>query len=208
MKIKKKMIAFDADTVLLDWLSGFLYFLEEKGHCVEHVKQYLGTTKFIPTEKITKSKCKEYNKQILKEFAESGVLSQLDYFKEENHTVLTELNKHYEIAVVTCIGRTEQLISQRKQNLINLYGDIFSDILCINFGESKEESLRKLSEEYDIVAYIDDREKHLAEAKNVGIKSILLSSGLDVNYSNDIDFSIVSSLSEIKEYQEIKKIAA
>lgn len=198
MQSKKQMIVFDADSVLLDWFLGFVTFLMERNHSTDHVKQFIGTTQFVPIEEMTQVDCEEYNKQLLKEFAKSGHLSNLNHFQENASVILEALSKDYYIAVVTCIGRTDDLIKQRNENLIKRYGDIFERIICLNFGESKEQSLRELNDEFDVVLFIDDRIKHLEEAAAVGITPALMSRGVDVCPIETGNFHVISCLSEIQ----------
>ena len=208
MKNEKPLIVFDADSVLLDWFRGFVAFLKGKGFCVAHLNQYIGTTQFVPTEVMTKNSCKAFNKNIMAEFAQSGVLSALNMFQKDGNVILSKLAKDYDFAVVTCIGETEDLIRQRKENLTNLYGDIFLDVLCINYGKSKENSLRKLAETRNIVAFVDDREKHLEEALLVGgIQPILMSRGVSVTSETLAKYSVISCLGEVESQIKMKLAA-
>lgn len=198
MSTKKPLIVFDADSVLLDWFKGFLEFLKSEGYCVKHVEKYLGTTQFVPIEEITLIHCSDENKKLLEKFAESGILSRLDCFQKDAVEILKDLNKDYDFAVVTCIGETEELINQRKTNLTERHGDVFVDICCINYGKSKEDSLRELSKTREIALYIDDRAKHLDEALAVGIKPALMSRGVNVCDSTKSKYSVISCLKEVR----------
>lgn len=202
MKLSKKkgLIVFDGDSVLLDFFEGFLRYLESKGYCMNHVKHLIGSTKFVPTEEITKNNCKTFNKQIMNDFASSGLLGELKLFQKDAQAILLDLHKEHELAVVTCIGTTPEIISQRNRNLINLYGDIFMDIRCINYGESKKKHLIELNAILPVLAFIDDRTKHLEEAKLAGVQPLLYSCGENACLEGSDGFSIINSLSEIKNY--------
>lgn len=204
---RKPMIVFDADHVLLDWYLGILKFLKDNGVCIKHLEQHLGKTNFVPLEEMTKSTCKETNQKFINDFADSGYLAKLEVFEKDAIKILAELHKEYDFAVVTCIGETDELIQQRKSNLINLYGDVFEDIICIDFGKSKEEPLRKLAKEHNIVAFIDDKEKHLDEAVNANnqIKPFLMSRGVDLCPTVLNKYTVISSLGEIKKHLDKKK---
>lgn len=200
MKSKKPLLIFDADSVLLDWLAGFLSYLKNNGHCVKHVEKYIGTTSFVPLKEITGSDCSKFNDSIMKDFAESGYLSQLDTFQFDAKSILDELNKRFDFAVVTCIGETEDLISQRNENLQLRYNDAFIDVVCIDYGKSKEDALRKFASEHEVAAFIDDRTKHLDEAIAAGIKPLLMSRGVDVCPTISQKYGVISCLSEIEEH--------
>ncbi len=198
MNKQKPLIIFDADKVLLEWLGGFLSFLKDNGYCTKHVTKYVGTTEFLHTEFITKNDCKVFNKNIINQFLESGYLRNLETFQNDAVAILTELKEHYDFAVVTCIGRDEESISQRNDNLNLRYKGLFTEVVCIDFNESKEESLRYLAQQREVVAFIDDREKHLEEAIAAGIKPILMSRGLDGKPTISDKYDVISCLSEIK----------
>lgn len=196
--MNKPLIVFDADSVLLDWFKGFLQFLKSEGFCVNHVEKYIGTTQFVPIEEITLIHCKKENKKLLDKFAKSGILSKLDCFQHDAVEILKDLNKDYDFAVVTCIGETEDIIQQRKTNLIEKHGNVFVDICCINYGKSKEDSLRSLLKTREIALYIDDRSKHLDEALAVGIRPVLMARGVDVCDSTKLKYNVISCLTEIR----------
>lgn len=198
MKNLKPLLVFDADKVLLDWIGGFLSFLKDTGHCVKHLEQYIGTTAFLTTEEMTKSDCKRYNREVLDKFVESGYLRKLDTFQVDAKEILMELKKEFDFAIVTCIGTDEESINQRHENIELRYGDIFLDVICIGFHESKEHSLRELAKTRNVVGFVDDRPKHLEEAISAGIKPILMSRGVDVCPVNAERYNVISCLSEIK----------
>lgn len=201
MKTEKKgIIAFDGDSVLVDFFKGFLLFLKTKGHCIKHVEHLIGSTRFVPTEEITKVDCKEYNKQIMKEFAESGFLGNLSPFQIDAVEILNDLHTDHHLAVVTCIGTTDKIIEERERNLKSIHGDVFLEIRCIEYGESKEKHLRELAEIAPVVAFIDDRTKHLEEAKRANVKPLLLSRGEHACLKGAEDFTVISSLSEIRNH--------
>lgn len=197
---KKGIIAFDGDSVLVDFFKGLLSFLKTKGHCVKHVEHLIGSTIFVPTEVITKIDCKSYNKQIMKDFANSGFLEKLEIFEKNGFSALTELYSDYHLAVITCIGTTEDIVIQRNTNLVDLYDDIFLKVYCIEYGESKEKYLNELSKIAPVAAFIDDRIKHLEEAQKANVKPLLLSRGDHACLKGSEGFTVINSLSEIKNH--------
>ena len=195
--IDKPLLVFDADSVLLDWCRGFTWFLQKQGICTKHVEHLLGTTQFIPTEDITKIDCKKTNKELMAAFSDTDSLATLPVFQKESVHYLQELSKHYNIVVLTCIGETDDIVSKRTKNLVDLYGDIFSGIVCINYGTSKESYLDALHKEHGVEAFVDDRLNHINEARSAGIKGILFSRGVeDVVAAND-EYTVMNCWTEI-----------
>lgn len=195
----KPLIVFDADSVLVDWFKGYVSFLKSKGFCIRHLKKYIGKTIFVSLEEMTKNSCKDFNNALMKEFQASGFLSKLDMFQKDGQKQLEKLSQDFDFAVVTCIGETEELIKQRNENLNALYGNVFIDIKCIDYGKSKEHPLKELSKQREIAAFIDDREKHLEEARLAGIENtILMTRGVVVEKSTSERHNVISCLSEVE----------
>ncbi len=201
MKLSNKpVLVFDADSVLIDWCFGFFSFLNSIGYCTNHVDHLLGKTEFIPTNEITKIDCKITNKELSKKFADTDWLTRLPLFQEDGHIHLNKLTEKYDIVVLTCIGETEDIISKRKQNLIDLFGDIFLDIICINYGKSKEPYLKELAAKYNVVGFTDDKEAHIEESIQAGVKPLLFSRGVDKCPIQEEKYTVISCLSEVEKH--------
>lgn len=175
---KKPVIVTDVDSVLLDWLQGFAMFLEkEKNIETNHVKQHFGTTEFICVSDITQIPCMDTNKLLIREYGKSGYLEELKAFQEEAVEHLKDLHKEVDFIALSCLSKNRKLIQQRERNLYSVYGDIFKDVICIGFNESKEHELARLNQEENVLTFIDDREKHIREAILAGVKPILFARG-------------------------------
>ena len=204
-KIKLKnpnlpILVFDGDSVLLDWSQGFTDFLKSKGFSTDHYQHILGTTEFIPTEVMTKIDCKVENKKLMSEFADSNFLGDLPTFQEGSKEYIEELSKHYNIVVLSCIGETQEIINKRTDNLINLYGDIFSGIICINYGTSKESYLKALNAKFGVKAFVDDRIGHIQESLKAGVEAILYSRGVENIFKEQNEFMVLECWSEIHKH--------
>ena len=199
MTIKTKpVLVFDVDSVLLDWCFGFFSFLREEGYCTRHVDHLLGKTEFIPTNQITKIDCKDTNRQLAKKFSDTDWLTRLPLFQEDGVEHVQSLTDKYDIVVLTCIGETEDIINKRTQNLIEHFGDIFLEIICIDYGKSKEHHLRELSSKYNVVGFTDDKESHLEESIRAGVKPLLFSRGVEVSTEAQEKYTVISCLSEVE----------
>ena len=198
---KKPVIVTDVDSVLLDWLQGFAMFLQnEKDIDVKHVKKFFGTSNFIDIPEITSIPCLDTNKLLVKEYGKSKYIEELKAFQEDSKQHILELHKEVDFIALSCISKNRQIINKRKRNLQSVYGDIFKDVICIGFGQSKEFDLIRLKEQENVITFIDDREKHIKESISAGIKPILFKRGLEnIEHCPENSYNVKTCWSDIKE---------
>jgi FMN phosphatase YigB (HAD superfamily) len=182
----KPVIITDVDGVLLDFLMAFAIYLEEENYCINHIKPLINTNKYMTFEDMINVDCERKIEEIKNKFFQSDRISKFPVFQNESIEHLKTLNKYFDIICVTCIGRGNEIHNHRLQNLKEIYGDIFLSVHCINFGESKEDTLRYLRNRHNVVSYIDDNLKHIQESLNVGIKPILFQRGYAGKIKNDL----------------------
>lgn len=194
---KKGVLVFDADGVLLFWLNGMIHFLREKGLPYSHLTNERNA--FYSLQEIFLSEDDELITSLYEEFLSSPSVSKMGRFKEESLSILKELAEEYILVVLTCIGRKQHVVDFRKEEIHKLYPDCFSDIYCIELGESKQETLEFLSDVYDgqIKGFIDDRDVHVKEAVLAGISGY--------QYSEDAPKDkIDSSLNQLYSWKDIR----
>ena len=198
---QKPVIVTDVDSVLLDWLQGFATFLkEEKDMDIEHVKHFFGTSNFIETPEITNISCLDTNKLLVKEYGKSKYIEELKAFQEDAKQHILDLHKEVDFIALSCLSKNRQIINKRKRNLENVYGNIFKDVICIGFGQSKEPDLIRLKEQENVITFVDDREKHIYESISAGIKPILFKRCIE-NIENcpENSYHVKTCWSDIKE---------
>lgn len=174
IKIEKTKFVTDVDGVLLCWFSGVKKYLQENNYPEDKIKMMenlVFTTNFINAEDIF-GKGNVVDK--INEFNSSEFIRMLPILQKEAIQVLNKISKSHQIIALTCLGTEEHQKIKRTENLINTYGKIFSDVICIGINESKEDYLRDLNKNNMVKAYIDDRYKHVVEAKNAGIEKSIL----------------------------------
>ena len=69
----------------------------------------------------------------------------LVYVQKEAIEYINNIKQEYDIVAITCLGTEEDQKNKRTNNLVNHYGEVFSDVICIPVRHSKEEYLKKLS---------------------------------------------------------------
>jgi hypothetical protein len=97
---------------------------------------------------------------------------------------------------ITCLGIEEDQKTKRTNNLVNHYGEVFTDVICIPVRHSKEEYLKALKQEIHVEFYVDDRIKHLQEAIDCLIKPLLYVRNTE---KPETDIPIVECWSHIEE---------
>lgn len=197
----KKIITTDVDFVLLDWVAGLKPFFAEKGIDDSHLDRYFGSTYYPTLEELFKISDEEHCIQLMKEFNVSPHIAHLPVFQKE--AVETFKNLHddgFEIIAVTCVGGSEQTHKMRTRNLQENYGDVFNldRVICVPVRTSKEPYLKKIQERGEVIMFIDDREGHLQEARNLSIKPVLYSNdGKETTCSDTILIDCLTKVSDI-----------
>lgn len=175
----KPVIVTDVDSVLLDWIKGFSNFLKSKGIDTEHLNSYIGTTKFLDVSFMTGINCEKTNKILLQEFSKSNFIKELESFQHDSKKHIQELHKEVDFIALSCLSKDPFMQNKRRENLQNVYGNVFKKVFCIDFGESKEHKLLKINNRENIICFVDDRLKHIKESINAGIPAILFSRNVE-----------------------------
>jgi len=194
----KPVIVTDVDSVLLDWLLGFTLFLQSKGFDTSHITQHLGTTNFIPIPVITKLNCAEKNKFLVKEFSKSEFIYNLPAFNKNDIIHIKELSNHFDFIALSCISKNKKMQKMRTLNLTSIYGNIFLDVLCIGYGQSKAPYLSELKKKHNVYTFVDDKISHIEESISEKIRPILFSNGVPL--AEDHRFKNLESWMQIKEH--------
>jgi hypothetical protein len=199
--MSKKILVTDVDFVLLDWVVGLKPFFDEKGIQSDHLDQYRGSTYYPNLSELFFNDNEAENIKLMKEFNDSHWIEHLPIFQDDARKHLENISKKTDIYALTCLGDGQEQKMKRTQNLINHYGDIFKDVLCIPVRTSKAPTFKKLLETNDIHCYVDDRENHLAEAVSCNIDTLLFKR--NENHA-ETESNVVNCWSEIDSYLDAK----
>lgn len=198
----KKIITTDVDFVLLDWVGGLTPFFEEKGLNTDHLEQYFGSTYYPTLQELFFIEDEKHCIELMKEFNASPHIAHLPIFQQDSVDTFKELVKEgFEIHAVTCVGDEDKTHKMRTRNLMEHYGDVFSydRVHALPVRTSKEPYLKAIQNHGNIIMFIDDRENHLQEAKNLNINPVL--------YSNDGKTTDCEKTTVISCLKEVKKLA-
>lgn len=132
---------------------------------------------------------------------EFGLLKPLDertvHVMKSLHTVL---NGEVDLIVLTKSGTLGHGEVLRKVNLMNVFGDIFKDIIIIEKYESKTGSILKLQQDYDILCFVDDYVKNIDDAVACGVNSVLLERSHNIKHKVNPDYTFFKDWHELNEY--------
>ena len=175
---KEKIILTDADGVLVNWIKGFESFVSAKGFPqlpnMEH--EYSIAARHATSEKQAI--------EFVTEFNESRFIAKLDAFADSVEYVTQLANLGFKFIVVTSISNHPDAEENRRTNLVNLFGDVFDEINCIEMGASKANILTRWADTGYF--WIEDHMRQAEAGHEVGLKTVLISHPYNDHYQTDL----------------------
>lgn len=202
--INKRILSVDGDGVLFDFIQGLTPFLKEKGIDHSHLSKYKGKSIHIPAHELFNLD-PSLSFKLLVEFNNSKHVKNLPIFEEDSIQNIQEIKREgYDIYLTTCLGRTENCLNYRFENVRKLFGNIIGrdNIIMLDIDESKEKSLRYLSKKGNLFGHIDDRLKHIFEAKQANTRAIWYNNQEQLHRDNEKHENII----HVKNWSEIKNL--
>lgn len=147
---KNRIILVDVDGVLLNWLDGFIRYMEHQGYknVREHIDHDdLGYRFDIQDKQIIDQQVRRFNSGQW----EFGTLPPLNGAIQAIKHLNTKLN--YRFVCITSCTTGLQTIALRKANLYNVFGDVFDAIHFVDHKEPKNTHLA----DYDSTFWIEDK---------------------------------------------------
>ncbi|MBQ9235332.1 MAG: hypothetical protein IJ184_02580 [Alphaproteobacteria bacterium] len=72
-----------------------------------------------------------------------------------------------DLAIVSAISSLPEVLEMRKQNLKEIFGDVFNPVVCIRREQSKEAVLREVVAGYDMSFFVDDNPRNLQAVEGI-----------------------------------------
>lgn len=193
-----KKVVFDADRVLVDWFSQIRNYSIANNLPHKHLDELLKEQRFIkPSELFQVDDVKAMLH--FKKYNNSDLIRELNYQQKEAIDHVRNISRNAQLIVLSCLGVdgvNEKQVKNRSENLKELYGNVFSDFVIINFGESKQDYLADIQP----LMFVDDAEKHIIEGQNAGIQlNLLYRHNEDLNKYKEKGFNAVRCFSEIEQ---------
>jgi hypothetical protein len=160
----------DCDGVLLDWLAGFTEFiytttgqkLNPKGPKKFMLKDWLG----VKTDDEAAVLVTRFNS------GQNGLFERLPGLPGAKQALEHAVEGGRQIHVITACLKEERTIELRKKNLLDVFGDIFKTIICIDLKECKAPYLSK----FPPGIWVEDNFENAIKGAQSGHRSFLLRS--------------------------------
>lgn len=175
---KKRIILTDCDGVLLKWNEGFNTFMAKKG--LPQLPNTESEYSIAIRHDISINEAHEF----IKEFNESTRISDLSPFADSIEYVSKLVNKGFRFIIVTSISDSPESKFYRTQNVIDLFGDIFDEINCIEMGANKAHILKRW--EGSGYFWIEDHMRQAEAGYEAGLKTVLINHPYNTHYKTDL----------------------
>ena len=192
--MSKKVIVTDCDGVLLDWEEGFAVWMEHNGHDM------------VPDGKLIYNIAERYGmeyekgKQLVKQFNQSAAMGFLPPLRDAQYYVKLLSEKHqYKFLVLTSLSLDPYAKMLRERNLTKIFGDCFTDVICLDTGADKDDDLAVLAKKYSGHWWIEDKPANVVAGCEAGFRSILIEHGHNMNheFDNGLDVTVAKTWEEI-----------
>lgn len=190
MKLQNKHILTDADGCLVNWNEAFDKFMLSKGY-----PRIPGTDSDYSIA--TRHDVSVHTAMaMVKEFNESEHICSLAPFADSVEYIGKLVSHGFSFTVITSISSAPEAAKNRTANLVGIFGDIFSDIMCIEQGASKAATLQAWADTGYF--WIEDHMRQAEAGYEVGLKTILIEHPYNTHYKTDL-FPTVSYVTPWKE---------
>lgn len=173
-----RTILVDCDGVLVDWETKFHNWMRRHGYLLrdDAEQHYRVSDRF---HDITYQE----SKRLTRFFNESAAIANMPPLRDSVYWV-KRLNwkMGFRFHVITSLSHDPDAQYLRRHNLLNLYGDIFDRVLCLDTGSDKDEIL----EQYRDTGcwWIEDKPENAMAGLVVGLKPILMKQGHNQRFSH------------------------
>lgn len=170
-----KVILTDADGVLLNWEYAFTCWMEQHGHTAVENASFL----YNIGDRFGVSK--DQGKQLVKIFNESAAIGFLPALRDAMYYVKRLHEEHgYVFRCITSLSLDKNAYKLRKMNLEKLFGKTaFEELVCLDTGADKDEALEPYRDSG--LYWIEDKMTNAVLGQKLGLKSILVEHGFNMN---------------------------
>lgn len=202
MSNKQKAVILDCDEILLSHLGGFKKYVE-KYYDIKTVgePQQYNLQDWLGCDG-------EQVMNLLKNFNfysyEFGLLEPMDRYVVDKMKFIRVQNPDVALIVVTKSGTFGHGEVLRKVNLLNVFGDIFDDIIILENEQTKRGTYNKLKKQYDIITVVDDHLANIDVAKELDLDTVVLECSHNISAKNTGNYKFVSNWYEMEEYISTK----
>lgn len=157
-----KLILTDVDGVLLDWAAGFDKYAVGRGFELIHPENYFIEQRFNLTLDDTIG--------LVTDFNHSEVYGELSPYMDAVEGVRELVKRGYRFVAITSPGNEPKQVEMRKQNLLNVFGDVFDDVICLPLLSPKYDVLERWKDSG--LVFLDDLLSNCDDASKLGLRVI------------------------------------
>ena len=186
-------ILLDCDDVLLSWTDGFRGFLK-KYHNIEvsGVPQSWDLSQWINLDRETTLRLVKQFNEDTDDFGKLKPIKSSELFLSE----LYDLG--FSLTVITSCSDNIRCINNRKDNLENVFGNIFDDIICLPLGVSKGDYLKKFEPSF----WVEDNYHNCLLGKELGHNGVIIRHDHNKNFEKEC----TANLNWTEDWHEINDI--
>ncbi len=160
------IVLTDVDDVLLAWVRGFMKYMKSKGYHLPNGKKRIYIYSLSEAYQIKEEKILE----LIHDFNESEEFGNLKPISRSVDSIKRMNDKGIKfVAITQCSNRIES-IRLRKENLLNSFGDVFQEIICLPMKSCKSDYLKL----YTPTIWIEDKPANAIIGYDLGHYPILL----------------------------------
>ena len=190
----EKILISDVDGVLCFWEVEFEKFITKKGY--PKIKGTDNEYSMSIRHGISAINAQNF----IKEFNEGDYIANLKPFADSVEYVTKLAKLGFRFIVVTSLSDLSSAKAYRTQNLINLFGDVFDEIVCLEMGASKANVLMRWADTKYF--WIEDHMRQAEAGYEAGLRPILINHPYNSHYTTDL-FLKVSHITPWKEIYNI-----
>lgn len=177
-----KKIYSDADGVCLNWLSGFIQFMDREGHAAMHDQpKNFSMVDIFPTI--------EKPWELIADYHRSEFYDVIRAYADAKEAFKHLKANGAEIVIVTSCGDEPEIMRSRDATVEREFGSDVSDIIYLPYGSSKYEKLKSLPPG----VFIDDQPQIALEGAQAGHHAILRDRSYNIN-EHHIDYHRVENM--------------
>ena len=185
----KNVILTDADGVLLNWEYAFECWMEAKG--------YHPVTRDIYDIQSRYNLDKKEKELLVRAFNESAAIGFLPPLRDAIHYVRKLHEEHgYVFRVITSLSLDKHAGHLRRKNLFKLFGTAIEEVICLDTGADKDETLAPYKDSGMI--WVEDKVENADLGASLGLQTYLVEHKHNMSHNND-DVTIVKNWKEIYE---------
>lgn len=175
----RKIVLVDCDGVLVDWETKFHAWMLRHGYQAreDHETFYKVSDRYHDLDKQESGRLTRY-------FNESAAIRFMPALRDSVYWV-KRLNwkMGYRFHVITSLSSDPDAQALRRQNLEDLYGDVFDRVWCLDTGSDKDEALEQYRDSG--CWWVEDKPENALAGLECGLRPILMAHGHNQDFQHD-----------------------